>query len=198
MDHNLGKIKINPYYAVSIKKHIPKKNRSLTFAEQRLMSKKIAKRFYNLYNFCCCTGLRISEALNVRKKDIDYKNGMIYAERKKKRGKKIIAPVPFLPELLNFEFTDYLFNQTYEGFKSYLEDFYIREDVNIEDAMIHTFRHTFASNCYTAGISDKKIQEILCHETLSTTQDVYMHLIEDEGTSPQYQYILKLKKHFNY
>lgn len=192
---NVGKIKVNPCMGVSLKKHIPKKNRSLTFKEQRLMDKNIDKPYYNLYNFCCCTGLRISEALSIRKKDIDFKAGMIYAERKKKRGKTVIAPIPFLPELINFNFTDNLFDIKYAAFDSYIERLY--ERLKIENAKIHTFRHTFASNCNKAGINDKKIQEMLCHEELKTTQDTYMHLIEDEGTSPQYEYILRLKTKFN-
>lgn len=107
------------------------------------MSEKVSDQYYDLYNFCCCTGLRISEALSIRKKDIDFEDGLIYAKRQKKRGKEVITPVPFLPGLLDFKFKDKLFELTYNGFKSYLQDFYKRDDINIENAMIHTFRHTF-------------------------------------------------------
>lgn len=193
---NLGKIKVNPFVAVSIRKHQPIKHRPLTFDEQTLIYNNIDKKYFNLFKFCCCTGLRISEALSIKRSDIDFDNSLIYAKRLKKQGKEIIAPVPFLPELLSFEFNDKLFDLTYNGFKSYLQDFYSRSDINIKGILIHNFRSTFASNCYAAGIKDKQIQEWLCHETLAMTMDTYTHLIKN-GNSPLYDYILRLKQQFN-
>ena len=190
MAHNLGKIKANNFATVNIKKHQSIKHRPLTYKEQTLMYEKIDKQYFNLFKFCCLTGLRITEALNVRKCDIDYKAGLIYARRLKKK-KEVIAPVPFLPELLDFKFTDKLFNLTYNGFKCYLQDFY--ERVKIKGVMIHNFRSTFASVCYSAGIPLKIIQKWLCHETLAMTADTYTHLIS--GSSPLLDYIKRLKKH---
>jgi integrase len=188
---NLGKIKANPYVSVSIKKHQSTSRRPLTFEEQKIIYENIDKKYFDLFNFCCCTGLRVSEALSVRKKDIDYERGLIYVKRLKKK-KEVIAPVPFLPELLNFKFKDKLFNLTYNAFKCYLQDFY--KKTNIRGVMIHNFRSTFASNCYAAGIKDKQIQQWLCHETLAMTMDTYTHLIKN-GTSPLYEYIIRLKNH---
>ena len=193
MAFNLGKIKSNPYVAVSIKKHQPVKHRPLTFKEQNLIYSEISPQYFNLFKFCCLTGLRITEALSIRKKDIDYESGLIYAKRLKKRGKEVISPVPFLPKLLDFKFKDKLFAElTYNGFKCYLQDFY--KKINIKGVMIHNFRSTFASLCYAAGIPSKHIQEWLCHETLAMTMDTYTHLIKS-GTSPLFEYIKSLKEH---
>lgn len=190
----LGKIKYNPFADVDIKKHQSVRHRPLTFEEQNKIYSNINSQYFNLFKFCCCTGLRIAEVLSVRKQDIDYENGLIFVKRLKKRGKEITAPVPFLPELIDFDFTDKLFNLTYNGFRCYLEDFYKKDNINIKGVLIHNFRSTFASLCYAAGIPLKIIQEWLCHETLAMTADTYTHIIKN-GTSPIYEYIKRLKEH---
>lgn len=189
----LGKLKSDPFATVVAKKHKGKKRRPLTFDEQNLVYNNISPQYFHLFKFCCCTGLRISEALMIRKKDIDYETGQIFALRLKKE-EETTAPVPFLPELLDFEFADKLFEGlTYNGFKCYLQDFY--KKVNIKGVLIHNFRSTFASLCYAAGIPLKYIQEWLCHATLAMTADTYTHLIKNGKTSPLYEYIKRLKKH---
>lgn len=192
MAHALGKIKLNPCAAVSIEKHVPEKHRALTFKEQQDIYEALNNKYKPLYFFCCCTGLRISEVLELSKSDIDFDGNIIYSRRKKKRGKANVYPIPYLPELLDFyKNTDLIFDgYTYNGFKKHLED--VLKKLNIKDISIHCFRHTFASNCYSAGISDKQIQEWLAHETLAMTTDTYTHLIK-KGTSILFEYIKKLK-----
>ena len=43
----------------------------------------------------------------------------------------------------------------------------------------HTFRHTFATRCFEAGIPPKVIQSLLGHATLKMTMDLYTHVTED-------------------
>lgn len=42
----------------------------------------------------------------------------------------------------------------------------------------HTFRHSFATRCFEAGIATKTVQKALGHKTLSMTVDLYMHLLD--------------------
>lgn len=190
--HALGKIRINPMIAVAIDSHRPNQKRALTFEEQQLIYEKISDKYKPLYFFCCCTGLRISEVLELKREHIDFNSNIIYAPRKKKKGKKNIFPIDFLPELFNFyKNTDFIFeNYTYNGFKKYLQDLF--KSLNIKGISIHSFRHTFASNCYASKIQDKQIQLWLGHETLAMTTDTYTHLIKS-GTSVLFEYIKKLK-----
>lgn len=57
----------------------------------------------------------------------------------------------------------------------------IRDDLEqLECFGGHTFRHTFASNCYHNGFSWKAIQKLLGHAKLSHTTDLYVHLFAEE------------------
>ncbi len=47
----------------------------------------------------------------------------------------------------------------------------------------HTFRHTFATRCFEAGIKPKTLQGYLGHATLQMTMDLYTHLMEQHQVS---------------
>lgn len=62
----------------------------------------------------------------------------------------------------------------------------------------HSFRHTFATRCFEAGIQPKTIQAYLGHATLQMTMDLYTHVTEDfkqseieklENTENKVQYV---------
>ena len=57
----------------------------------------------------------------------------------------------------------------------------IRDDLEkLEYFGGHTFRHTFASNCYHNDFSWKAIQKLLGHAKLSHTTDLYVHLFAED------------------
>ncbi len=43
----------------------------------------------------------------------------------------------------------------------------------------HTFRHTFATRCFEAGIQPKVVQKYLGHATLQMTMDLYTHVTDE-------------------
>lgn len=45
----------------------------------------------------------------------------------------------------------------------------------------HTFRHTFATRCFEAGIDPKVVQTYLGHASLKMTMDLYTHVTEDKS-----------------
>ena len=45
----------------------------------------------------------------------------------------------------------------------------------------HTFRHTFATRCFEAGIPPKVVQKYLGHATLQMTMDLYTHVTEQKA-----------------
>ena len=53
-----------------------------------------------------------------------------------------------------------------------------RELAGLHDVRLHDLRHTFASHLAQKGVSQKKIQELLGHAKLSTT-DIYTHLFPE-------------------
>ena len=47
----------------------------------------------------------------------------------------------------------------------------------------HTFRHTFATRCFEAGVEPKVVQGYLGHATLKMTMDLYTHITDDKSKS---------------
>ena len=55
----------------------------------------------------------------------------------------------------------------------------IYRKVGIENATMHTLRHTYATRCFEAGVDIKAISEQLGHANVKTTYNIYVHLLED-------------------
>lgn len=45
----------------------------------------------------------------------------------------------------------------------------------------HTFRHTFATRCFEAGVNPKVVQAYLGHASLKMTMDLYTHVTQDKA-----------------
>ena len=60
------------------------------------------------------------------------------------------------------------------------------------DITPHTLRHTFASRCYAAGVDPKMIQQLLGHESIDTTLNIYTHAM----TSIDKEIIEKMREFF--
>ncbi len=52
-------------------------------------------------------------------------------------------------------------------------------DAGLEDIHFHLLRHSFASNGITLGISPKIISEILGHSDITTTLNIYSHVVNE-------------------
>lgn len=46
-----------------------------------------------------------------------------------------------------------------------------------------TFRHTFATRCFEAGIDAKTVQSYLGHATLQMTMDLYTHVLGEHQSN---------------
>jgi site-specific recombinase XerD len=55
---------------------------------------------------------------------------------------------------------------------------YYRDLAGLPDVRLHDLRHTFGSHLAQKGVSQKKIQELLGHAKLTTT-DIYTHLFPE-------------------
>lgn len=60
----------------------------------------------------------------------------------------------------------------------------MRDDLEqIEYFSSHTFRHTFATRCFEAGIEPKTVQSYLGHATLQMTMDLYTHVLGEHQSN---------------
>lgn len=191
-------IKHNPFLAVEVDKGETESYKALTPKEQQELLKLIDnKKYRDLFIFCCCTGLRISEALAITEKDIDYEQKLITVNKQKKRNgeitpklksKKAHRVVPFIPHLFKLIDINSLNDITYSSAKSYFDRLKKKHPI---DFVIHSFRHTFISNCYYAGIRDKQIQIWAGHSKVDTTVNTYTHIFKGSSLFIAYTKLLK-------
>lgn len=56
----------------------------------------------------------------------------------------------------------------------------LRDKAGIDrDVTVHSLRHTFATRLLERGVSMREVQELLRHEEMATTADIYSHVSED-------------------
>ncbi|MBC7195398.1 MAG: site-specific tyrosine recombinase XerD [Caldisericia bacterium] len=137
------------------------------------------------------SGLRVSEIINLKIKDIDFNNN--YLKCFGKGSKERIVP---FGELAKSYILDYLEERDkYKIFSEYLfvnkrGDKLLRQQINnflriySKKAKLkkkvhpHMLRHSFATHLLERGADLRSVQELLGHVDISTTQ-IYTHLTKD-------------------
>lgn len=175
---------------VSLK--IPKVQRKLPV----VLSKQEVKKLVNapktrksklLLKFMYSTGVRLSEALNVKKNDLEIKEGVGWV-RSGKGGKDrmIILSKTMKKELekhLYNDDSDYLFSSKYGALTPRNVQKIVQRaaaGANIRKRVTpHTLRHSFATHLLESGVDIRKIQELLGHSNLQTTQ-IYTRVSTEE------------------
>lgn len=209
----LRKILFNPFDSVEVPGYRKGHYRALEFDEQNaIWNYYLNPVAYNNYLnvepmkavffFMCCTGMRIGEFLALDlKKDIDKRRRKIRIDKSmdKETGKisstkteTSTRTISYLPELQHYIDEISRNEYTYYSISEHFRKLYKR--LKIFGANIHSFRHTFVSMCYRAGIRDKYIQLYVGHADITTTMNVYTHGM-DRGTSPLFEYILDLAEY---
>lgn len=140
------------------------------------------------------TGLRVSELVNIKIKDIDIKERVIKVLGKGSKERIVIYnnhTSKALQKYLNDGYHD--FNKKNTGYLilnkngDKLSDRYIRNiiDKKIRKAGIntkispHTLRHTFATDMLEQGADLVTVKELLGHESLNTTS-IYTHITNEQ------------------
>lgn len=166
----------------------------ITFKEQRLILKEIGiPKYLYFFRFCCCTGMRVAEALSIKTKNINKRRRLILIDLPDSKTKKHKRAVPFLPwlfdgmdlsgELLFPDVTD-------DGSQQYFCRLY--KELGL-DLTRHSTRHTFISICHHIGIADEIIMDWVGHLDAKMTTGTYTHDLP-RGTSPILDYMKKLKQ----
>jgi integrase len=160
---------------------------------------------YYMYAFLMLnTGLRPGENLALNRADVDLKKKTVkvnktYLEKEKRvqnstktTASRRTVPIPdnTIPLLREYMLKqpkqkpdDPLF-QTKTGKRptpSYLRKRFkfAGEAIGCEWVNLHTMRHTFASRLFAQGKDIKIISKLLGHAKVSTTYDIYVHIIND-------------------
>jgi integrase/recombinase XerC len=154
----------------------------------------ITRRDKALYSLLYCCGLRINEALNIKTKDVE-REIKIQGKGKKDR---VITPLPLvlkrIEEYISACPRDLSDDFLFIGLKGKkLRDSYVDGRLrklrilrNLPDyASAHAFRHSFATHLIQRGADLRSVQELLGHESLSSTQ-IYTD-VDDYGLLKVYE-----------
>ena len=181
-------------YMTSFKIHLPKAQKDIkeTYSNEQL-EKLLAKPALNscsftefktwvFENYMLATGNRLSTALNVHIKDIDFDNGMIMLRKTKNRRQQLIPLSASLSEILR-EYLDirggnpddFLFCNNYgeqasnRTWQTLVYRYNIKHGVNVTS--IHSFRHTFAKNWILSGGDIVRLKTIMGHSNIAVTNE---------------------------
>lgn len=181
-------------YMASFKIHLPKAQKEIkeTYTNEeleRLLAKPNTNncsftefKVWVFENYLLATGNRLSTALNVRIRDINFEDGVIMLAKTKNRRQQIIPLSNTLSEILREyleirggEPDDYLFCNNYgqqassRTFQTLVYRYNVKRNVNITS--IHAFRHTFAKNWILAGGDIVRLKTIMGHSNIAVTNE---------------------------
>ena len=148
-----------------------------TFKNNSLRDKLIIEILYS-------TGIRVSELVNIKVKDMDFYNNQILILGKGNKERYVIfgnTLKDMLKEYISIKRdSEYLITNKYNKKMSTrsIEEI-VKKIVKIDGiknkVTPHTIRHTFATHMLNEGADLRVVQELLGHENLKTTE-VYTHV----------------------
>jgi site-specific recombinase XerD len=127
------------------------------------------------------SGLRVSEIVNCRVKDLDFENRLLKVRQAKGAKDRItilsekVAGV-LVKYVKNKNLDDYIFESkwskglTERSVQKIFTEALIKKSGIKKSASCHSLRHSFATHLLEAGTSIRYIQELLGHKRLETTQ----------------------------
>ena len=190
-----GRVLNNPFSEVSLPKKEKKLPRYLTYDDLLLIFHNLEintpydLRDRLILELLYATGIRVSELIEIKKGDIDYKNQSIRVFGKGRKERVVYYNV-VVANLLNDYFKvyntmnkhnlDYLF-LNYKGEKlttagiSYIINEVIKKISFKKHVTPHMLRHSFATHLLNNGCDLLTVKELLGHSSISTT-GVYTHV----------------------
>jgi integrase/recombinase XerD len=130
-------------------------------------------------------GLRISEALNLKVRDIDSERMVIIIHQAKGRKDRVVGLSKNILEMLReyyktYKPTEYLFEgasgtmYSSRSIQAVFRAALAKSRIG-KPATVHTLRHSFATHLHESGTDLRFIQELLGHSSAKTTQ-IYTHI----------------------
>jgi integrase len=154
---------------------------------ENIMSLTDDQSMKNIFLFAFFTGTRISEILNLKWLDIDFKNNQIRISTSDdfiaKSGKERVVLIhPKVQELFSKmdKSTEFVFvkhnNQRYSrNYIAHRFKYYAGKAGLPENIHLHSTRHSFASLCVQSGVDLYAVKALLGHSNITTTE-IYSYL----------------------
>jgi integrase/recombinase XerD len=134
------------------------------------------------------TGLRLSECVNLKVGDLELNEGILWVRKGKgSKDRMVILSKKLARELAEYTKGKLPENFVFEGRNGKLSKRNIQKIVSnvakragiSKKVSPHTLRHTFATHLLESGVDIRKIQVLLGHSNLSTTQ-IYTSVSKSE------------------
>ena len=192
----IKKISTNPFASIKNPKVIKKLPNFLNKSDSEILFKEEKTQsdleFRNefIVEFLYATGLRVSEACNIKLSDISLSEKKIKVMGKGSKERIIFYKAcnedlfntylnKVRPHLLNGKESDYLLvsktgRLTSRSVEKIVENYTHKKNIKSK-VTPHTLRHTFATDLLNNGADIRSVGELLGHESLSTTQ-IYTHV----------------------
>ena len=155
----------------------------LTFSEMNdLLDTAIDPRDRIMVRLLYATGVRVSELVNIRKKDIDFDRCTIKVFGKGAKERIVLVPETVVKEMYDYAASlnndDRPFDLTPRTVQRDIKLLARRAKIN-KNVTPHKLRHSFATHMLQNGGNVVAIQKLLGHSSLNTTQ-IYTHYNVDE------------------
>lgn len=191
-----GYIKYNPVSHIKIPKGLTKTKRELPSDKELMQVEKHTEDFALLPFFILCTGCRKSEALAIRRNDIDFEKNIIRIQNhvihdgnrpifepvlKSDAAFRDIILLDRLKDVIPKNFKGFLFSMDGDGKEPLTKGAYDKrwkkycKEYNV-NFTAHQLRHGYATMLYEAGIDVKDAQELMGHSDITLTKSIYTHI----------------------
>ena len=175
----IDQIDFQEFESLSSVKKIPKaisKSQMEQIFEDLRKSKQTNSRLYILIlKLIYLSGLRISEALNLKWSDINHQDNSIYVYGKGSKERKVFIINDYLAQLKNLEKNNqYIFTINKKKISTrsvnkFLQNCYDNSLIK-NKLSSHIFRHSFATTMLENNADIRHIQKLLGHSSISTTE----------------------------
>ena len=175
----IDQIDFQEFESLSSVKKIPKaisKSQMEQIFEDLKKSKQTNAGLYILIlRLIYLSGLRISEALNLKWSDINYQDNSIYVYGKGSKERKVFIINDYLVQLKNLEknnqfvFTINKKKISTRSVNKFLQNCYDNSLIK-NKLSSHIFRHSFATTMLENNADIRHIQKLLGHSSISTTE----------------------------
>ena len=158
-----------------IPKAISKSQMELIFEDLKKSKQTNAGLYILILKLIYLSGLRISEALNLKWSDINHQDNSIYVYGKGSKERKVFIINDYLVQLKNLEKNNqYIFTINKKKISTRSVNKFLQ---NCYDGSLiknklssHIFRHSFATTMLENNADIRHIQKLLGHSSISTTE----------------------------